>query len=112
MGKTIDMMGAIELDALGVLHDTPRHISGVQVEADVYYRERLKVVIAEKSPMQMPPMSLRDYFAAKAIQGMFANDAMLARFSHDGANDLIDPQVLAVTAAYSIADAMIAERAK
>lgn len=57
-------------------------------------------------------MTLRDYFAAKAIQGMFANDTMLARFTHDGAKDLIDPEVLAVSAAYSIADAMLEARNK
>ena len=57
-------------------------------------------------------MTLRDYFAAKAIQGMFANDTMLARFTNDGAKDLINPEVLAVSAAYSIADAMLEARNK
>lgn len=57
-------------------------------------------------------MSLRDYFAASAIQGMFANDALLKRYAEDGPINLVDPEVLMVTAAYSIADAMIAERAK
>ena len=55
---------------------------------------------------------LRDYFAAKAMQGMFSNDALLARYHNDGLVNMISPEVLAVTAAYSMADAMLAERAK
>ncbi len=57
-------------------------------------------------------MSLRDYLAASAIQGMLANDALLKRYAEDGAVNLIDPEVLMATAAYSIADVVIAERAK
>lgn len=57
-------------------------------------------------------MTLRDYFAAKAMQGMFSNDALLARYHNDGLVNMISPEVLAVTAAYSMADAMLAERAK
>ena len=57
-------------------------------------------------------MSLRDYFAAKAIQGMFANDSLLKRYAEDGMVNMVSPEVLATTAAYSIADAMLAERAK
>lgn len=57
-------------------------------------------------------MSLRDYFAAKAMQGMFSNDALLSRYHNDGLVNMISPEVLAVTAAYSMADAMLAERAK
>lgn len=70
------------------------------------------IVHPDGKGVQYYGLSLRDYFAANAIQGMLANDAMLARFSNDGAKDLIDPEVLAVTAAYSIADAMLKERAK
>lgn len=61
---------------------------------------------------ELQGMSLRDYFAAKAMQGMFSNDALLARYHNDGLVNMISPEVLAVTAAYSMADAMIAERAK
>lgn len=57
-------------------------------------------------------MTLRDYFAAKAIQGMFANDSLLKRYAEDGMINMVSPEVLATTAAYSIADAMLAERAK
>ena len=96
MGKTIDMMGAVELDALGAAHDTPRHISGVQVEPDSYYRERLRVVLATNNTLQMPPMSLRDYFAAKAMQ-----------IAYDGHA----PEYLAEVA-YQMADAMLAERSE
>lgn len=57
-------------------------------------------------------LSIRDYFAAKAMQGMFSNDALLARYHNDGLVNMISPEVLAVTAAYSMADAMLAEREK
>lgn len=57
-------------------------------------------------------ITMRDYFAAKAMQGMFSNDALLARYHNDGLVNMISPEVLAVTAAYSMADAMLAERAK
>ena len=66
----------------------------------------------EPIPSQCGGMSLRDYFAAKAMQGMFSNDALLARYHNDGLVNMISPEVLAVTAAYSMADAMLAERAK
>ena len=55
-------------------------------------------------------MSLRDYFAAKAMQGMFANDALISRYGQASIENLIDPDVMAATAAYSIADAMLAAR--
>jgi len=57
-------------------------------------------------------MSLRDYFAGHALAGMFANDAMITRYGAHAKDNLIDPDVLTATAAYSIADAMISERSK
>lgn len=57
-------------------------------------------------------MTLRDYFAAKAMRGMFANDALITRYGEHAKANMIAPDVLAATAAYSIADAMLAERAK
>lgn len=57
-------------------------------------------------------MSLRDYFAAQAIQGMLANDEVLVRFIRASAENMIDPDVMAATAAYGIADAMLKERDK
>lgn len=57
-------------------------------------------------------MTLRDYFAAKAIQGMLANDSLLKRYADDGMVNMVSPEVLAATVAYSMADAMLAERAK
>lgn len=51
-------------------------------------------------------MSLRDYFAAKAMQGILAGVlADGSRFDTDGASHAAD-------AAYKVADAMLAERAK
>ena len=53
-----------------------------------------------------PGMSLRDYFAAKALQGMLCNGFLPARFTKDTADwDY-------VKAAYALADAMLAEREK
>jgi len=70
------------------------------------------IVHPDGSGVQYFGMSLRDYFAAKALQGMFANDALLARYHNDGMVNMIDPEVLAATAAYAMADAMLKERAK
>lgn len=55
---------------------------------------------------QADGMSLRDYFAAKAMQGILAGVlADGSRFDTDGASHAAD-------AAYKVADAMLAERAK
>ncbi len=59
-----------------------------------------------------PGMSLRDYFAAAALQGMCANEDVVARMRSTGDAEHIDPQVLLATAAYGAADAMLQERAK
>lgn len=47
-------------------------------------------------------MSLRDYFAAKALQGFLANKSNPTRFNPGGDAEYV----------YRIADAMLAERAK
>lgn len=57
-------------------------------------------------------MTLRDYFAAKAMQGMFANDELLTRYGVMAGENLVDPEFLVSAAAYSLADAMLKERAK
>lgn len=51
-----------------------------------------------------PGMSLRDYFAAAALQGMFANPRWDAR-------QVSDPKRAAFSA-YNYADAMLSERKK
>lgn len=51
-------------------------------------------------------MTLRDYFAAKALQGMITTAASPALLGMNGAEPLI------AQAAYKLADAMIAERNK
>ena len=55
---------------------------------------------------------LLDDFAIAALGGICANDNALRRFSADGAREMISPDVLVATAAYGIAKAMMAERAK
>lgn len=57
-------------------------------------------------------MTLRDYFAAKAMQGMFANDALLSRYGKYSEANLIEPYGMTATEAYAIADAMLKERAQ
>jgi hypothetical protein len=49
-------------------------------------------------------MTLRDYFAAKAVAGMLSNERPISISPHLFANE--------ASLAYSIADAMLAERAK
>lgn len=53
-------------------------------------------------------MSLRDYFAAKAMQGMLAYPGDEQRGSHHNNNDADGVAQMA----YAYADAMLAERAK
>lgn len=57
-------------------------------------------------------MTMRDFFAAKVIQGMVANDEMVMRFGLDAEAEMIEPDVLMATAAYRMADAMLKERSK
>lgn len=57
-------------------------------------------------------MTLRDYFAAKALSGLMANYAFLARCREDGARENIGFDTLVATGAYLMADAMLAERTK
>ena len=57
-------------------------------------------------------ISLRDYLAAKVIQGIFANDALLSRYGKAGKENHVSPDVLAATAAYSFADAALAVRSE
>lgn len=57
-------------------------------------------------------MTLRDYFAAKAMQGMMSNDNLLNRYKISGEENHISHDVMACTAAYSMADAMLEARCK
>lgn len=57
-------------------------------------------------------MTLRDYSAAKAMQGMYANDALLNRYGALRDSQGIDPDDAVSMQAYAAADAMLAERAK
>ena len=54
-------------------------------------------------------MTLRDYFAAKAVQGLACSDTTLWPSGADEADDPQDALVMARTA-YMIADAMLAAR--
>lgn len=57
-------------------------------------------------------LSIRDYFAAKAMQGMLSNDEMISRYGACAKENNISPDIVLATAAYGISDAMISERAK
>lgn len=57
-------------------------------------------------------MTLRDFFAAKAMQGMLSNDEMIFRYGACAKENNISPDIVLATAAYGISDAMISERAK
>lgn len=57
-------------------------------------------------------MTLRDYFAAKAMQAIVSNTETLERMEHGANENMISPDVLVATGAYGIADAMLAERNK
>lgn len=57
-------------------------------------------VVAPGDYIQMPGLSLRDYFAAKAMQGMLAS----------GRWDVVGASIIA-NESYEIADAMLGERA-
>lgn len=61
------------------------------------------VIGAPSAPEDYPDMSLRDYFAAKAMQGLLAQSCGTAMGS--------DP-IYAAEYAYAMADAMLAERNK
>lgn len=104
------------LDEFGGYCDLER----LACEPDNVFRDRIRtqslrsilVVPRSANAIKASDATLRDYFAAKAIQGMFANDSLLKRYAEDGMVNMVSPEVLATTAAYSIADAMLAERAK
>lgn len=57
-------------------------------------------------------MSLRDYFAAKAMQGIASDQRQMMALGEKAAENGFDPVALLATGAYAIADAMLAERAK
>lgn len=70
------------------------------------------VVHPDGSGVQYFGMSLRDYLAAKSLQGMLANDEAIQRFRNMAMCEHFECDTLVATAAYSMADAMLAERAK
>jgi hypothetical protein len=107
----IDIVGGRELDAYGAKVSRPRYVD----EADAEYRARLRQApspadtrdyggsaFPEPGSAQCGGMSLRDYFAAKAMQGIISTVPHLSA---------IDPRD-AAEEAYSYANAMLAERAK
>ena len=55
---------------------------------------------------------LLDDFAIAAMSGMCGNDPLLMRFNDIGSKNMVSPDVLLATASYSLAKAMMAERAK
>lgn len=99
MSKTIDTMTGFELDAFGSAHDMHRLFTNDKVEPDSYYRERIKVEMTKRSALQLPPISLRDYFAARAMQG-FMSRTLIAGFDDE----------MICQRSYEIADQMITAR--
>lgn len=87
----------VEFDALIQVFKTP--VDPVQVAGS------LEITASHDS-------DLLDDFAIAALGGICANDNALRRFSADGAREMISPDALVATAAYGIAKAMMAERAK
>ena len=62
--------------------------------------------------MRSEGISIRDYFAAKALAGMLADRANIERFDVISNQELVDPEALMATAAYQMADAMLKVREK
>lgn len=57
-------------------------------------------------------MSLHDAFAMAAMQGMLADRETILSFANKCREEMLSPDSVMATAAYSMADAMIAERNK
>lgn len=57
-------------------------------------------------------MSLRDHFAAKALQGIVTNEALLQTCIETAVEDKQMPECVAAFRAYRFADAMLKERAR
>lgn len=57
-------------------------------------------------------MTLRDYFAAKAMQGLVGNDGSLCRICQIAGEKGVEAPAMISLEAYALADAMLAERAK
>lgn len=57
-------------------------------------------------------MTLRDYFAAKAMQGMLADRETILAFANNAHKEMVGPNDLMATASYGMADAMLKERNK
>jgi len=57
-------------------------------------------------------LSLRDYFAAKAMAAILSNDAATLRIGQAAVTNNFLPDAGVATGAYLVADAMLAERAK
>jgi len=63
--------------------------------------------------MHFQGMSLRDYFAAKAMQAILTNQDLASAVVKDSiANKKVKPTDVLAFAAYEYADAMLAERTK
>lgn len=121
IGADLDKAG-LELGVSRATHtNTSEGIGGLPFlwrvpETDIDYRARIKAEIdrqatggaafgefhkAGECEVNQGGMTLRDYFAAKALQGMLATSNRPQSDEHMFARD-----------AYTVADAMLAERAK
>lgn len=57
-------------------------------------------------------MSLRDYFAAKAMQGMLADRETILAFANNAHREMVGPNDLMATASYGMAEAMLRARSQ
>ena len=64
------------------------------------------------SALSTSGLTMRDYFACSILPGVFSNETALERFRTASAAEGFPIASLIATAAYGIADAMLAERAK
>ena len=118
----IDIVSGSELDHYGVKVGRPRYDG----ESDVDYRVRLKSIPANQNrddgraafPVQGTEMhetwygmTLRDYFAAKAMNGYLAN-AWQAKELDDTGDSSGEQMRIVAEISYAMADAMLSERAK
>lgn len=57
-------------------------------------------------------LTIRDYFAAKALQGLISNESAVERFKNAEVAEGFESVSLMANASYQVADAMLKERAQ
>lgn len=110
MQRIIELSTAsgIDLDIFGGRCDMPRAVEHGSRESDSDYRARIERAIDERriKNAKLSDTTMRDHFALEAMKLMGAG------FSHMTMEDLEASLPMVAKASYSLADAMLAERAK